>query len=150
MRITSLRPAAFTPGCIRRADPRDVVLFSKILENCVRAGRFIGTSSPRRLENVLDFKKCVPFFGREVPLKFVEIRGNVNTRLSRARVWEKADGVVLALAGLTRLHADPKARVELDQLMQGVRIMVLPLRENPAAPAQGALAVECRKMTRKL
>ena len=54
------------------------------------------------------------------------------------------DGVVLAFAGLIRLWADDKGRAELTQLLRGVRWMVLPLEECPAAPAQGALAVECR------
>jgi hydroxymethylbilane synthase len=54
------------------------------------------------------------------------------------------DGVVLAFAGLIRLWADEPGRAELEKLLQGVRWMVLPLRECPAAPAQGALAVECR------
>jgi hydroxymethylbilane synthase len=78
----------------------------------------------------------------------VEIRGNVNTRLSRVHEplgsERYLDGVVLAFAGLIRLWADEKGRAELTKLLRGVRWMVLPLRECPTAPAQGALAVECR------
>ena len=37
-----------------------------------------------------------------------------------------------------------KLRAEMTKLFHGVRWMVLPLRENPSAPGQGALAVECR------
>jgi hydroxymethylbilane synthase len=55
------------------------------------------------------------------------------------------DAVVLAFAGLIRLWNDTQGRAELSKLLQGVRWMVLPLRECPAAPAQGALAVECRR-----
>ena len=35
-------------------------------------------------------------------------------------------------------------QAELTQLTNGLRWMVLPLNECPAAPAQGALAIECR------
>ena len=81
-------------------------------------------------------------------VELVEIRGNVNTRLGRvhepAHSERALDGVVLAFAGIIRLWADEKGRAELKQLLRGVRWMVLPLRECPAAPAQGALAIECR------
>ena len=72
----------------------------------------------------------------------------MNTRLSRVQEPVESarhlDAVVLAFAGLIRLWKDPSGREELAQLFQGVRWMVLPLKECPAAPAQGALAVECR------
>ncbi|CAK9249825.1 unnamed protein product [Sphagnum jensenii] len=110
----------------------------------------IGTSSPRRLENIPSFlKEALPFGKAEV--EFVEIRGNVNTRLSRVHEPEKSskhlDAVILAFAGLIRLWQDEKGRAELTKLLAGVRWMVLPLRECPAAPAQGALAIECSGMT---
>jgi hydroxymethylbilane synthase len=55
------------------------------------------------------------------------------------------DAVILAFAGLIRLWQDEKGRAELRKLLTGVRWMVLPLLECPAAPAQGALAIECRR-----
>ncbi len=63
------------------------------------------------------------------------------------------DGVVLALAGLARLWRDPDGRRTIEPHLAKARWMVLPLSECPAAPAQGALAVECRaddRATRKL
>jgi hydroxymethylbilane synthase len=54
------------------------------------------------------------------------------------------DAVVLAFAGIIRLWANPSGQTELIRLLEGVRWMVLPLRECPAAPGQGALAIECR------
>jgi hydroxymethylbilane synthase len=86
------------------------------------AGSRIGTGSPRRAAQL-----------RALGLGLVvePIRGNVDTRLRR--VAEGAfDAVVLALAGLRRLRRDGEATEILDP------IQVLP------APAQGALAVECR------
>ncbi len=135
----------------RRANPRDIILFSPDIEKKIASGKRIkiGTSSPRRLENIPSFlKRALPHAQGAAQVQLVEIRGNVNTRL--ARVHEPAeseralDGVVLAFAGLIRLWADVPGRAELTHLLEGVRWMVLPLKECPAAPAQGALAIECR------
>lgn len=147
------RPKEFVLGAIpRRENPRDVILFGPGVMDKIRAGKVlkIGTSSPRRLENIPPFlAHALPRAGGHEPKSdLVEIRGNVNTRLSRVHEpqgSERAlDGVVLAFAGLIRLWADQAGRAELTQLLQGVRWMVLPLQPCPAAPAQGALAVECR------
>lgn len=111
----------------------------------------VGTSSPRRLTLVPEFLRlALPRFKAEVEpiLQFVEIRGNVNTRLSRIHEQDssekKLDAVVLAFAGLERLAIDEIAVLELNRLFEGTRKMVLPLRQNPSAPAQGALAIEAR------
>jgi hydroxymethylbilane synthase len=146
------RPREFTLAAIPpRENARDVVLFGPGVMEKVAAGQAlrIGTSSPRRLENIPPFlEKVLPVLGRPPRAELVEIRGNVNTRLSRVHepvgAPKQLDGVVLAFAGLIRLWKDPQARIELNQLLKGVRWMVLPLRECPPAPAQGALAVECR------
>jgi hydroxymethylbilane synthase len=37
---------------------------------------------------------------------------------------------------------DEKASIELKRLLQNTRKMILPLKQNPSAPAQGALAIE--------
>lgn len=108
----------------------------------------IGTSSPRRLENL------PPFLARALPgscrpeIHFHEIRGNVDSRLQRlfepARSTRRLDGVVLAFAGLIRLWADDAAHVALAGQLARVRWMIVPLTAGPAAPGQGALAIECR------
>jgi hydroxymethylbilane synthase len=137
----------------RRENPRDVLLFSARAREKLRKGKAIkiGTSSPRRLENIPPFlSKALP---QDVPgqrplLEFVEIRGNVNTRLRRLKEPDAdpraLDAVVLAMAGLIRLWKDDAGFTELSELLQDVRWMVLPLAECPTAPAQGMLAVECR------
>jgi hydroxymethylbilane synthase len=61
----------------------------------------------------------------------VPLRGNVDTRLRRVAEGD-LDAVVLAYAGLRRLGRETEATEILDP------IQVLP------APAQGALAIECR------
>jgi hydroxymethylbilane synthase len=140
---------AATPG---RANPRDVILFGPNVREKIARGKAlkIGTSSPRRLENIPPFlRRALPTVkGKDAVVELVEIRGNVNTRLSRVHEPESSeralDGVVLAFAGLIRLWADGPGQEELKKLLRAVRWMVLPLRECPAAPAQGALAIECR------
>ena len=156
------RPEAFALAAIpRRENPRDVLLVGPHgLERLARGVKIlIGTSSPRRIENIPPFLERAlprgpdlvagPEAGREPRFEFVDIRGNVNTRLSRVHEAvdhpKYLDGAVLAFAGLIRLYADGPARPEMNRLLEGVRWMVLPLRECPAAPAQGALAVECRR-----
>ena len=55
------------------------------------------------------------------------------------------DGVVLAFAGLARLWAEPgRPRHCSSSCSCALPRMVLPLSACPAAPAQGALAIECR------
>jgi hydroxymethylbilane synthase len=147
------RPAGLTLAAIpERANPRDIVLFAPDIIERLQAGKIIrlGTSSPRRIENVPPFlANALPQFGVTPQLQTREIRGNVHTRLSYLRLPDddprKIDGAVLAMAGLIRLWGDDAARPILQELLQELRWMVLPLAECPAAPAQGALAIECRR-----
>lgn len=137
-----------------REDPRDCLILSPLAENRLKRGEVlsIGSSSPRRLENAPSFLlDALPrFLSPEIPpkLSFLEIRGNVNTRLARLHLPEsdpkRLDGVLLAVAGLVRLLADEEGSSALQDLFRGTRKMILPLRENPTAPGQGALALECR------
>jgi hydroxymethylbilane synthase len=85
-------------------------------------GSKVGTGSPRRAAQLRALG-----LGIEV----VPLRGNVDTRLRRVADGD-LDAIVLAYAGLRRLGRADEATEILDP------IQVLP------APAQGALAVECR------
>ncbi len=160
------RPSALICGAIpKRENPRDVILFGPQALHNARSGKSlkIGTSSPRRIENIPGFlERAFPRvqFNIEATdlgrpqFEFKEIRGNVNTRLSRVHESVDSekylDGVVLAFAGLIRLWNDPMGQKEMSRLLQGVRWMVLPLKECPSAPAQGALAIECRANDEKV
>ncbi|MBI2712265.1 MAG: hydroxymethylbilane synthase [Bdellovibrio sp.] len=150
------RPEKIYSGFVpKRENPRDVIVFGpQALRNLEKGLTLkIGTSSPRRLENIPSFlEEALPQvnLSASVPrVRFEEIRGNVNTRLSRVQMESSnpryLDGVVLAFAGLVRLWRDPSGQTELSRLLQGCRWMILPLTLCPAAPAQGALMVECRK-----
>jgi len=106
-----------------REDPRDaLVARDGLVLGELPPGARIGTGSPRRIAQ-LD--------ALGLGLEVVAIRGNVDTRVGKVRSGE-LDGVVLAAAGLSRLGRLGEATELLD-----------PLQMLPA-PAQGALAVECR------
>jgi len=87
------------------------------------AGARIGTGSPRRTAQLRALG-----MGHEI----VPVRGNVDTRIGYV-VNGELDAVVLARAGLARLGRLEEITETLDPLQ------VLP------APAQGALAIECRE-----
>lgn len=146
-RPTQLTLAA-TP---RRADPRDVILFGPSASQRLasRSPLRIGTGSPRRIANLSDFlPAALPGASPQPTPEFIPIRGNIDTRLSRIHLPPShdrhIDAVVLALAGLSRVITSPDGLARLQPLLRDVRWMILPLRECPTAPAQGALAIECR------
>ena len=107
----------------RREDSRDVLVTASGQGlHSLGAGAKVGTGSPRRRAQLAALG---------LGLHLVDIRGNVDTRIGMVRDG-RLDAVVLARAGLLRLgRADEVAEVLDPALM-------LP------APAQGALAVECR------
>ncbi|MCW2530876.1 MAG: porphobilinogen deaminase [Blastococcus sp.] len=121
-------PTAAEPGLIiaavpGRADPRDALVARDGLTlGELPAGSKIGTGAPRRVAQLRALG---------LGLDVVPIRGNVDTRLARVAPGD-LDAVVLARAGLARLGRLDAITETLDPLQ------VLP------APAQGALAVECR------
>ena len=88
-------------------------------------GATIGTSSNRRKAQLRDLHPGI------VP---VDIRGNVPTRLNKARTGE-LDAVMLAAAGLERLELD---------LSDMVVVRPSP-REFVPAPGQGVMAIQTRK-----
>jgi len=106
-----------------REDERDV-LVSKTGVGLAQlpAGAVVGTSSPRRAARVL--------FARP-DLVVKPIRGNIDTRIQKVRTGEY-DATILAAAGLNRVGYSAEACEFL-----GVDVLL-------PAPAQGALAVECR------
>ena len=106
-----------------REDARDVLVARDGLTlGELPAGSRVGTGSPRRTAQLLALG---------LGLEVVPIRGNVDTRIGKVHSGE-LDGVVLARAGLARLDRLDEVTEVLDPLQ------VLP------APAQGALAIECR------
>ena len=121
-------PTAAAPGLVvaavpLREDPRDVLVARDGLTlGELPPGAVIGTGAPRRAAQIRALGLGV---------ELVPIRGNVDTRLGKVSSGE-LDAVVLARAGLARLDRLDAVTETLDPLL------LLP------APAQGALAVECR------
>jgi hydroxymethylbilane synthase len=106
-----------------REDPRDaLVARDGLVLGELPAGATVGTGSPRRIAQLNALG---------LGLEPLPIRGNVDTRLAKVASGE-LDAVVVAAAGLRRLGRIDEATELLD-----------PLQMLPA-PAQGALAVECR------
>ena len=139
----------------RREQPHDIAVFAADVPARLAAGHelVIGSSSPRRASFVPEFLQRV--LPRRVPdrrslarVRLVDLRGNVDSRLRRLREprgsTRHLDGIVLAFAGLARLWADAAGMQLLRELFSPLPRMLLPLSECPAAPAQGALAIECR------
>lgn len=85
-------------------------------------GARVGTSSIRRKEMLKDIRPDI---------EIVPLRGNIHTRLSKLDAGEY-DAIILAKAGLDRMGIDRPMHV-LDK------------ERFVPAPAQGAIAVECRK-----
>lgn len=105
-----------------REDPRDALVARDRLTLAeLPRGARVGTGSPRRAAQLRALG---------LGLSVVPVRGNVDSRL--AHVGHDLDAVVLAVAGLRRLGRFDVITEVLD-----------PTRFVPA-PAQGALAVECR------
>jgi hydroxymethylbilane synthase len=110
-----------------RADARDALCARDgFTLDTLPEGAKVGTGSPRRRAQLA---------ARRPDLQLIDIRGNVDTRLSRVGSDDperSLDAVVLAVAGLDRLR-------RADAITQH-----LELAWWPTAPAQGALAVETR------
>jgi len=122
-------PVADDPGITLaavpvREDPRDALVGppgTTLLG--LRGGARVATGSPRRAAQL---RRARP------DLEVVGLRGNVDTRLRKLREGEY-DAIVLALAGLKRIHRDGEVAEILD-----------PAVMLPAA-AQGALGITIRE-----
>ncbi len=116
-------PSAPTPGLVigavpLRADPRDALVGASLAE--LEPGAVVATGSPRRRAQLAFLRP---------DLRFVELRGNIETRLGRI----PPDGaIVVAAAALGRLGLEQRAAEVL-----GPEVMLPQV-------GQGALAVECR------
>ena len=118
-----LEPGFALPAVIERADFADAFVSNdhRDLAALPRGAR-IGTSSLRRQAQLRALRP---------DLVLGDLRGNVNTRLAKLDAGEH-DAIVLACAGLQRLGLDERIRSRLQA------------PEWLPAPAQGAIAIECR------
>jgi hydroxymethylbilane synthase len=116
-------PRFFIAAIPLREDPRDAVVARDGLVLAeLPDGSVVGTSSPRRAAQLRALG---------LGLEIRPLRGNLDTRLNRVSSGD-LDAIVVARAGLARLG-------RLDVVTEALEpVQMLP------APAQGALAVECR------
>jgi len=106
-----------------REDPRDALVSlggARLVD--LPTGARVGTGSPRRAARLRSLRP---------DLALADLRGNVDSRIARVSAGD-LDAVVLAVAGLARL-----GRTAVIGEVLGPDVML-------PAPAQGALAVECR------
>lgn len=139
-----LPPGTCVAGALPRADARDMLLMRReaVRERPSRVS--ILSSSPRRawlLGEVLP--SLLPWAVEAI--EAVAVRGNIETRV-RKLTEGTAHGLVVAKAALDRLlgfgapFADDASR--LRDLLAHCHWMVMPMRDFPWAPAQGAIAME--------
>jgi len=121
--VPSIIPRQFVLAAfLERADPRDAWVHADgwpIAE--MPEGSVIGTSAPRRRAQLM---RLFP------DLRIEDIRGNVDTRINKARDGKYA-GIILAAAGLTRLGR------------AGEITSYFPVDDMLPAAGQGIVAIEC-------
>jgi len=118
-----LEPGFALAAILARADHADAFVSNHFPDlDALPQGACVGTSSLRRQAQLRALRP---------DLQLRDLRGNVNTRLAKLDAGDY-DAIVLACAGLTRLGFDARIRARLDAPHW------LP------APAQGAIAIECR------
>lgn len=118
-----LEPGFALPAILARADSADAFVSNDHDGiDALSEGARVGTSSLRRQAQLR---------ARRPDLRLLDLRGNVNTRLAKLDAGDY-DAIVLACAGLQRLGFGNRIRARLDA------------PDWLPAPAQGAIAIECR------
>jgi hydroxymethylbilane synthase len=132
-------PAELTIGAVpARVDPADLLLVRRGASPSPSSdwlplphGARVGTASARRRAWLEHFRP---------DLVIEPLRGNVPTRVRRLTEG-RFDAIVLAAAGVERLQAEQRLGSALD----GFVVLRLDPQRFVPAPAQGALAVQCRR-----
>jgi hydroxymethylbilane synthase len=106
-------------------------------------GATLATSSTRRAAQLLALRP---------DLKTVPIRGNVGTRLKKLAEQPGLDGLILALAGLSRLsyRLEPEGRLAGPDLPDGLAGAPIPLGEMLPCVGQAALGIEVRSEDKRI
>lgn len=121
--VPTERPPGITIGAVLQRDPPYDVLVGPCKLDELPPGASVGTSSLRRRAQLLRHRP---------DLRVIDLRGNLDTRLQKAEAPDPPDAVILAEAGLVRMGWTSRITERL------------PIEVMLPAPAQGALAVECR------
>ncbi|MEV6491286.1 hydroxymethylbilane synthase [Actinoplanes sp. NPDC051633] len=122
---TAQQPGLHIAAVPERADPRDALIArDRLTLTELPPGAVVGTGAVRRIAQL---------HALGLELSVTPIRGNIDSRIARVLGPQAdLDAVVLARAGVARIGRTADITETLDPML------MLP------APAQGALAVECR------
>ena len=113
---------------VEREDPRDIL----ILKEGVEIPKIMATGSPRRQAQLKErFPDC----------KWIQLRGNVETRLQKIAEQKEAEGTILAAAGIARLGLKSFA---------GLKFLPLSVDDMVPAAGQGAIAIQTRIEDREI
>ena len=113
---------------VEREDPRDIL----ILREGVEIPKIMATGSPRRQAQLKErFPDC----------KWIQLRGNVETRLQKIAEQKEAEGTILAAAGIARLGLNSFA---------GLKFLPLSVDDMVPAAGQGAIAIQTRIEDREI
>ena len=160
-------PPGLALGAVsKRADPRDMLIYRDaewLAEQAMRKhveewapghaerrgfkggmglanlpqGITVATSSARRQAQVRALRPDI---------KLVELRGNVVTRLEKLANRAELDAIILAAAGMERLHfhLDGQGRLLGDAVPDGLLAVKLEVHEMVPCPGQAAIGIEIR------
>ena len=113
---------------VEREDPRDIL----ILKEGVEIPKIMATGSPRRQAQLKErFPDC----------KWIQLRGNVESRLQKIAEQKEAEGTILAAAGIARLGLSSFA---------GLKFLPLSVDDMVPAAGQGAIAIQTRIEDREI
>ncbi|HEY2952594.1 MAG TPA: hydroxymethylbilane synthase [Verrucomicrobiae bacterium] len=156
-------PAGLTLGAVgQRADVRDVLIYrdvehivchfdpaqpaqtgkrgfkSALNIRALPHGATLATSSTRRSAQALEMRP---------DLNVVPIRGNVGTRLKKMAEQAGLDAIILAAAGLSRLHFEilPGGQLQGDGVPPGLAATPITIREMLPCVGQAAIGIEVRE-----
>ena len=120
---------------LKRGDHRDVLVLPKGASYSPDDRLIIGTGSIRRRENIRRFYPNAVF---------MDIRGNVETRLNKLAAGEY-DGIILAAAGLERLGMLCKEKDSIITENREFSYKIFEADEFVPAACQGIIAAETKK-----
>lgn len=126
-------PVESTPGLVVAAVPQRGPVEDVL---CAREGRTLATLPAGARVGTCSARRTAQVRMQRSDLELVPLRGNVPTRV--ARIEKDLDAVVLAHAGLVRLGLDGA----ISEVFDTDRML--------PAPAQGAMAIQCRANNRDL
>jgi hydroxymethylbilane synthase len=126
-------PVESTPGLIVAAVPQRGPVEDVL---CARHRKTLATLEPGARVGTCSARRTAQIRMMRSDLELVPLRGNVPTRV--ARIEQDLDAIVLAHAGLQRLELD----AAISEIFTADRML--------PAPAQGAMAIQCRADDRDL